>query len=133
MREEGVKGSARSIEEYNMFEGLLACKELLDKFHDVYDDPEKEYSEEEWLHVSRVLCIPDKSIDQEYIGGSLATFSRSDKERKMKIDMLQEQLIEKNNTADVRVIKLYHDLIQMARNEMSKISAAESGEEVPER
>ena len=29
--EEGVKGSARSIEEYNMFEGLLACKELLDK------------------------------------------------------------------------------------------------------
>ena len=30
--EEGVKGSARSIEEYNMFEGLLACKDLLDKF-----------------------------------------------------------------------------------------------------
>ena len=30
--EEGVKGSARSIEEYNIFEGLLACKELLDKF-----------------------------------------------------------------------------------------------------
>ncbi len=30
--EEGVKKSARSIEEYNMFEGLLACKELLDKF-----------------------------------------------------------------------------------------------------
>lgn len=30
--EEGVKGSARSIEEYNMFERLLACKELLDKF-----------------------------------------------------------------------------------------------------
>ena len=30
--EEGAKGSARSIEEYNMFEGLLACKELLDKF-----------------------------------------------------------------------------------------------------
>ena len=30
--EDGVKGSARSIEEYNMFEGLLACKELLDKF-----------------------------------------------------------------------------------------------------
>lgn len=30
--EEDVKGSARSIEEYNMFEGLLACKELLDKF-----------------------------------------------------------------------------------------------------
>ena len=30
--EEGVKGSARSIAEYNMFEGLLACKELLDKF-----------------------------------------------------------------------------------------------------
>lgn len=30
--EEGVKGSARSIEEYNMFEGLLSCKELLDKF-----------------------------------------------------------------------------------------------------
>ena len=30
--EEGVKGSARSIEEYYMFEGLLACKELLDKF-----------------------------------------------------------------------------------------------------
>ena len=30
--EEGVKGSARSIEEYNRFEGLLACKELLDKF-----------------------------------------------------------------------------------------------------
>ena len=30
--EEGVKGPARSIEEYNMFEGLLACKELLDKF-----------------------------------------------------------------------------------------------------
>lgn len=30
--EEGVKGSARSIEEYNMFEELLACKELLDKF-----------------------------------------------------------------------------------------------------
>ena len=30
--EEGVKGSARSIEEYNEFEGLLACKELLDKF-----------------------------------------------------------------------------------------------------
>ena len=30
--EEGVKGSARSIEEYNMFEGLLVCKELLDKF-----------------------------------------------------------------------------------------------------
>ena len=30
--EEGVKGSARSIEEYNMFEGLLASKDLLDKF-----------------------------------------------------------------------------------------------------
>ena len=30
--EEGVKGSARSIEEYNMFEGLLECKDLLDKF-----------------------------------------------------------------------------------------------------
>lgn len=30
--EDGVKGSARSIEEYNMFEGLLSCKELLDKF-----------------------------------------------------------------------------------------------------
>lgn len=30
--EEGVKGSARSIEEYNMFEGLLSCKDLLDKF-----------------------------------------------------------------------------------------------------
>ena len=30
--EDGVKGSARSIEEYNMFEGLLDCKELLDKF-----------------------------------------------------------------------------------------------------
>lgn len=30
--EDGVKGSARSIEEYNMFEGLLECKELLDKF-----------------------------------------------------------------------------------------------------
>ena len=30
--EEGVKGSARSIEEYNMFEGLLASIDLLDKF-----------------------------------------------------------------------------------------------------
>ncbi len=30
--EEGVKGSGRSIEEYNMFEGLLSCKDLLDKF-----------------------------------------------------------------------------------------------------
>lgn len=28
----GVKGSARSIEEYNMFEGLTECKELLTKF-----------------------------------------------------------------------------------------------------
>ena len=30
--EEGVKGSARSIEEYNMFEELLKCKDLLGKF-----------------------------------------------------------------------------------------------------
>ncbi len=30
--EEGVKGSARSIEEYNIFEGLLSCKEYLSKF-----------------------------------------------------------------------------------------------------
>jgi single-stranded-DNA-specific exonuclease len=30
--EDGVKGSGRSIEEYNMFEGLLACKELLTRF-----------------------------------------------------------------------------------------------------
>lgn len=30
--EEGVKGSARSIEEYNIFEGLLECKDVLDKF-----------------------------------------------------------------------------------------------------
>lgn len=30
--EHGVKGSGRSIEEYNMFEGLLKCKELLDRF-----------------------------------------------------------------------------------------------------
>lgn len=30
--EEGLKGSARSIEEYNMFEGLLECKDLLTKF-----------------------------------------------------------------------------------------------------
>ena len=30
--EEGVKGSARSIEEYNMFEELLKCKELLGNF-----------------------------------------------------------------------------------------------------
>lgn len=29
---EGVKGSGRSIEEYNMFEELLKCKELLGKF-----------------------------------------------------------------------------------------------------
>lgn len=29
---EGVKGSGRSIEEYNMFEGLLECKELIEKF-----------------------------------------------------------------------------------------------------
>lgn len=28
----GVKGSARSIEEYNMFEGLIECKDLLGKF-----------------------------------------------------------------------------------------------------
>ncbi|MBY7006333.1 single-stranded-DNA-specific exonuclease RecJ [Clostridium botulinum] len=30
--EDGVKGSGRSIEEYNMFEELLTCKELLNKF-----------------------------------------------------------------------------------------------------
>ncbi|AOR22875.1 single-stranded-DNA-specific exonuclease RecJ [Clostridium taeniosporum] len=30
--ENGVKGSGRSIEEYNMFEELLKCKELLNKF-----------------------------------------------------------------------------------------------------
>lgn len=30
--EEGVKGSCRSIEEYNIFEGLLSCKDILDKF-----------------------------------------------------------------------------------------------------
>ncbi len=30
--EEGVKGSGRSIEEYNMFEELSQCKELLNKF-----------------------------------------------------------------------------------------------------
>lgn len=30
--EYGVKGSGRSIEEYNMFEELIKCKELLDKF-----------------------------------------------------------------------------------------------------
>jgi single-stranded-DNA-specific exonuclease len=30
--EQGVKGSGRSIEEYNMFEELQKCKELLDKF-----------------------------------------------------------------------------------------------------
>lgn len=30
--EQGAKGSARSIEEYNMFEGLNECKELLNKF-----------------------------------------------------------------------------------------------------
>lgn len=30
--ENGVKGSGRSIEEYNMFEGLLKCKELLSRF-----------------------------------------------------------------------------------------------------
>lgn len=30
--ENGAKGSGRSIEEYNMFEGLLKCKELLDRF-----------------------------------------------------------------------------------------------------
>lgn len=30
--ENGVKGSGRSIEEYNMFEELSRCKELLDKF-----------------------------------------------------------------------------------------------------
>ncbi|NFG25314.1 single-stranded-DNA-specific exonuclease RecJ [Clostridium botulinum] len=30
--EEGVKGSGRSIEEYNMFEELLRCKDLLNKF-----------------------------------------------------------------------------------------------------
>ncbi len=30
--ESGVKGSGRSIEEYNMFEGLLKCKELLNRF-----------------------------------------------------------------------------------------------------
>lgn len=30
--EKGVKGSGRSIEEYNMFEGLLECKELLNRF-----------------------------------------------------------------------------------------------------
>ncbi|MDF2987352.1 MAG: single-stranded-DNA-specific exonuclease RecJ [Eubacterium sp.] len=30
--ENGVKGSGRSIEEYNMFEGLLKCKELLTRF-----------------------------------------------------------------------------------------------------
>jgi len=29
---EGVKGSGRSIEEYNMFEGLLECKSLIEKF-----------------------------------------------------------------------------------------------------
>lgn len=30
--EDGVKGSARSIEEYNLFEGLMECKSILDKF-----------------------------------------------------------------------------------------------------
>lgn len=30
--EDGVKGSARSIEEYNLFEGLMECKNILDKF-----------------------------------------------------------------------------------------------------
>lgn len=30
--EEGVKGSARSIEKYNIFENLLKCSELLDRF-----------------------------------------------------------------------------------------------------
>ncbi|WP_252231563.1 single-stranded-DNA-specific exonuclease RecJ [Clostridium sp. ZBS15] len=30
--EDGVKGSGRSIEEYNMFEELLKCKDLLNKF-----------------------------------------------------------------------------------------------------
>ncbi|MGL5616199.1 MAG: single-stranded-DNA-specific exonuclease RecJ [Sarcina sp.] len=30
--ENGAKGSARSIEEYNMFEGLNSCRELLNKF-----------------------------------------------------------------------------------------------------
>jgi single-stranded-DNA-specific exonuclease len=30
--EQGVKGSGRSIEEYNMFEELQKCKQLLDKF-----------------------------------------------------------------------------------------------------
>ncbi len=30
--ENGVKGSGRSIEEYNMFEGLLKCRELLTRF-----------------------------------------------------------------------------------------------------
>lgn len=30
--EEFVKGSGRSIEEYNMFEGLVSCSELLEKF-----------------------------------------------------------------------------------------------------
>ncbi|ERI90891.1 single-stranded-DNA-specific exonuclease RecJ [Clostridiales bacterium oral taxon 876 str. F0540] len=32
LAQEGAKGSGRSIEEYNMFEELLKCKELLDKF-----------------------------------------------------------------------------------------------------
>ena len=30
--EEGIKGSGRSIEAYNMFEGLIRCKELLGRF-----------------------------------------------------------------------------------------------------
>ncbi|EHJ01536.1 single-stranded-DNA-specific exonuclease RecJ [Clostridium sp. DL-VIII] len=30
--ESGVKGSGRSIEEYNMFEGLVKCKDILEKF-----------------------------------------------------------------------------------------------------
>lgn len=30
--QEGVKGSGRSIEEYNMFEGLMECKDLLTRF-----------------------------------------------------------------------------------------------------
>ena len=30
--ENGIKGSGRSIEAYHMFEGLIACKDLLDRF-----------------------------------------------------------------------------------------------------
>ena len=96
----------------------------------IYED--KAFGAGEWLNIDQKLGFGGKSIDKKYIQDKMDSYKTS-AEKEFIVDSLQQKLIEDNYTADIRVAKYYHDMIQVARAQANKGAQATFSEESSER